>query len=55
MFRAPRLDVDGLGAPEDAVRFLATILEASREHSMIAIDSAGRIIGFNAGAGRMSW
>lgn len=53
MSRAPRLDVDGLGAPEDAVRFLATILEASTEHSMIAIDPAGRIVGFNAGARRM--
>ncbi len=53
MSRSPRLDVDGLGAPEDAVRFLATILEASTEHSMIAIDPAGRIVGFNAGARRI--
>jgi hypothetical protein len=50
MSRAPRLDVHGLGAPEDAVRFLATILAASTEHSMLAIDPAGRIVGFNPGA-----
>jgi len=35
------------------VRFLATILEASTEHSMIAIDPTGRIVGFNAGAQRL--
>jgi PAS domain S-box-containing protein len=53
MSRAPRLEVGDPGAAEDAVRFLATILEASTEHSMIVIDLAGRIVGFNAGARRI--
>jgi PAS domain S-box-containing protein len=47
------LNVNGLETAEDAVGFLETILEASTEHSIIAVDAVGRIVGFNAGAGRL--
>ncbi len=38
---------------EDAVEFIANVLEASIEHSIIAIDSECRIVLWNEGARRL--
>jgi PAS domain S-box-containing protein len=49
----PSFDAAGLESREQLVGFLGSVLEASTEYSMIAIDRDGRIVLWNEGARRL--
>ena len=46
-------DPGTLASPEEAVALIGSLLDASTEYSIIAIDPEGRIVGWNEGARRL--
>src|ERR1700694_2316093 len=50
---AGQFDPGTLASPEEAVALIGSVLDASTEYSIIAIDPEGQIVGWNEGARRL--